>query len=82
MHAAVGEAPRRAMVLGAGFIGLEMAENLVERGIAVTVVEMADQVLAPLDPEMAILVQRRLEERGVQVLTGTQVSSYLSLIHI
>lgn len=76
MHAAVGEAPRRAMVLGAGFIGLEMAENLVERGIAVTVVEMADQVLAPLDPEMAILVQRRLEERGVQVLTGTQVSSY------
>ena len=76
MHAAVTHHPTSALVLGAGFIGLEVAENLVERGIAVTIVELADQVLAPLDPEMAALVQHRLAERGVQVRTGTQVSSY------
>ncbi|QQS01851.1 MAG: FAD-dependent oxidoreductase [Austwickia sp.] len=76
MHAAVTHHPTSALVLGAGFIGLEVAENLVERGIAVTIVELADQVLAPLDPEMAALVQHRLAERGVQVRRGTQVSSY------
>ena len=49
-------------MLGRRFIGLEMAENLVDRGIAVTIVELADQVLAPLDPEMAALVQQRLTD--------------------
>ena len=76
MHAAVTRHPRTALVLGAGFIGVEVAENLVERGIAVTIVELADQVLAPLDPEMAALVRRRLAERGVRVCLGTQVTSY------
>lgn len=68
--------PRTAVVLGAGFIGLEMAENLVHRGLQVAVVELADQVLAPLDPEMAAIVAERLAERGVTVVTGAQVTSY------
>lgn len=75
LSAAVAEGPRHALVMGAGFIGLEMAENLVARGLSVTVVELADQVLAPLDPEMAALVQRRLEEHQVSVRLGVQVVS-------
>jgi len=55
----------RALVVGGGFIGLEMAENLHHRGLAVTLVEKADQVMPPLDPEMAAPVRARLEERGV-----------------
>ena len=47
----------RAVVIGGGFIGLETAENLVHRGFEVTLVEMGDQILAPLDPEMARLVE-------------------------
>ncbi|WP_116115501.1 FAD-dependent oxidoreductase [Austwickia chelonae] len=76
MVAAVIGRPRSALVMGAGFIGLEMAENLVERGITVTLVEMADQVLAPLDPEMAVLVHRRLTERGVDVRLGSRVTAF------
>lgn len=74
--ATTGAPPRTAVVLGAGFIGLEMAENLVHRGLQVAVVELADQVLAPLDPEMAAIVAERLAERGVTVVTGAQVTSY------
>ena len=51
---------RRAVVVGGGFIGLEMAENLVHRGIAVTIVEMAGQLMPPLDAEMADFVRRRV----------------------
>ena len=64
-----------ALVIGAGFVGLEVAENLVHRGIAVTVVELAPQVLAPLDAEMAIRVQDRLEAHGVTVLTSANVTA-------
>ena len=53
--------PRRAVVVGGGFIGLEMAENLVRRGMDVTIVEMADQVMPPLDPETAEYVRRNVE---------------------
>jgi len=45
--------PQKAVIVGGGFIGLEMAENLMQRGMAVTIVEMAAQVMPPLDPEMA-----------------------------
>jgi NADPH-dependent 2,4-dienoyl-CoA reductase/sulfur reductase-like enzyme/rhodanese-related sulfurtransferase len=68
-------APASAVVIGAGFIGLEMTENLVLRGVGVTLVEAAPQVLPPLDPELAILVQDELVAHGVAVETGATVSS-------
>jgi NADPH-dependent 2,4-dienoyl-CoA reductase/sulfur reductase-like enzyme/rhodanese-related sulfurtransferase len=71
----VDVAPNTAVVLGAGFIGLEMAENLVGQGIEVTIVEATPQVLAPLDPELAILVRDELEAHGVAVETGVSVAS-------
>ncbi|WP_353808853.1 FAD-dependent oxidoreductase [Agromyces sp. SYSU T00194] len=67
-------APRTALVIGAGFIGLEMVENLLHRGLEVTLVELADQVLPPLDREMAGPVAERLVEAGVDVRLGTQVT--------
>lgn len=60
--------PKKAVVIGGGFIGLEMVENLVERGIETTVVEMADQVMPPLDKDMAHLVENHLENKGVKLI--------------
>ena len=63
---------RRAVVVGGGFIGLEVAENLLARGLEVTVVDMAPQLMPNIfDPEMAGYVKRRLQARGMRVLTGT-----------
>ena len=59
-----------AALIGGGFIGLELAENLAHRGIDVTVLEFSEQIMAPLDPEMAIYVHKHLENNGVTVLTG------------
>jgi len=66
----------RAVVVGAGFIGLEMAENLRRRGLQVTVLEMLDQVMPPLDPEMAQPVEEHLRERGVEVVLGDGVAGF------
>jgi len=66
--------PHSAVVIGAGFVGLETAENLVHKSIAVTVVEAVDQVLTPLDPELAVLVAAELTSHGVVVETGVAVS--------
>jgi NADPH-dependent 2,4-dienoyl-CoA reductase/sulfur reductase-like enzyme/rhodanese-related sulfurtransferase len=71
----VGIAPRTAVVIGAGFIGLEMAENLVGQGIDVTIVEATPQVLPPLDPELAVLVSDELVAHGIHVETGAGVAS-------
>ena len=71
----VGVAPATAVVIGAGFIGLEVAENLVLQGIDVTIVEATPQVLPPLDPELAILVRDELVAHGVHVEIGAMVSS-------
>jgi NADPH-dependent 2,4-dienoyl-CoA reductase/sulfur reductase-like enzyme/rhodanese-related sulfurtransferase len=57
--------PRTAVVVGGGFIGLEMAENLARRGLAVTVLEKLPQVMAPLDPEMAAPIHAHLTAEGV-----------------
>ncbi|MFG1782061.1 FAD-dependent oxidoreductase [Rhodococcus oryzae] len=65
---------RTAVIVGAGFIGVELAENLRRRGLEVTVVELADQVLAPLDPEMASPVADELRGNGVRLELGTQVT--------
>lgn len=64
-----------AVVIGAGFIGLEMAENLAGQGLDVTIVEATPQVLPPLDPELAILVEDELAAHGVHVETGATVAS-------
>lgn len=67
---------KSAIVVGGGFIGLEMAENFTHRGIATTVVEMLDQVMPPLDPEMARAVQLHLESHGVKVALGDGVAGF------
>lgn len=67
---------KKAVVIGGGFIGLELAENLLDRGISVTVVEVASQLMpGVLDPEMANFVKRHLQQKGVRVLTGTKAQS-------
>ncbi|MGX7233539.1 FAD-dependent oxidoreductase [Enterococcus italicus] len=58
---------KQAVVIGAGFIGLEMAENLKKRGLAVTIVEKAPHVLPPLDEEMAAFIQNELNREGILV---------------
>ena len=68
--------PGSAVVVGAGFIGLEMAENLVERGVKTTIVEMMDQVMAPLDYEMAAIVHVHLKEKGVDCRLGCGVTAF------
>jgi NADPH-dependent 2,4-dienoyl-CoA reductase/sulfur reductase-like enzyme/rhodanese-related sulfurtransferase len=77
MDAIIGEAKRatRAVVVGAGFIGLELAENLKHRGLEVTVVEMLPQVLRPFDPEMAELVAQRLRAAGIELRLNTGLSA-------
>jgi NADPH-dependent 2,4-dienoyl-CoA reductase/sulfur reductase-like enzyme/rhodanese-related sulfurtransferase len=72
---AVGGATR-AVVVGGGFIGLEMAENLVRRGLQVTIVELAEQLLPPLDPEMAAEVAARMRENGVVLRLSESVEAF------
>jgi NADPH-dependent 2,4-dienoyl-CoA reductase/sulfur reductase-like enzyme/rhodanese-related sulfurtransferase len=67
---------RKAVVVGGGFIGLEMAENLAHRGMSVTVVELASQVLPPLDPEIAEYAQQHLEFHGVTLKLGDGVAGF------
>jgi NADPH-dependent 2,4-dienoyl-CoA reductase/sulfur reductase-like enzyme/rhodanese-related sulfurtransferase len=67
---------RRAVVVGGGFIGLETAENLVHLGFDVTLVEMLDQVLAPVDPELACLVQEHLKRHGVHLALNDGVAGF------
>ena len=67
--------PRRAIIVGAGYIGLEMAEGLVARGIAVTQIEQMPEVLPTVDPALGRLVHDELERHGVEVLCKTTVRS-------
>ncbi|CDQ44862.1 MULTISPECIES: FAD-dependent oxidoreductase [Mycolicibacterium] len=67
--------PKTAVIIGAGYIGLEMAEGLTTRGIAVTQIEALPEVLPTVDPELGALVHDELERHGVQVLTNTTVSA-------
>ncbi|WP_148410136.1 FAD-dependent oxidoreductase [Murimonas intestini] len=68
--------PKSAAVIGGGFIGLEMAENLHRAGLSVSVIEMQDQVMAPLDKEMAQLLHENMQENGVQLLLGDGVEKF------
>lgn len=63
--------PRSAVVVGGGFIGVEMAENLVEAGLEVSLVEMQNQVIAPIDYEMACEVHRHMQQKGVKLMLGS-----------
>ena len=65
--------PRTAIVAGGGFIGVEMAENLTHAGLSVTLVEMLDQVIAPIDYDMAQDVHRHMEQKGVRLMLGKSV---------
>jgi NADPH-dependent 2,4-dienoyl-CoA reductase/sulfur reductase-like enzyme/rhodanese-related sulfurtransferase len=70
---------RRAVVIGGGFIGLETAENLVHAGFEVTLVEMLDQVLAPLDREFARLVQEHVKRHGLHLALNDGVAGFKQL---
>ncbi|MEI8234034.1 MAG: FAD-dependent oxidoreductase [Verrucomicrobiota bacterium] len=67
---------KSAVIVGGGFIGLEMAENLAHRGLSVSVVEMLNQVMPPLDPEMAQPVQRHMEAHGIKMALGDGVAGF------
>jgi NADPH-dependent 2,4-dienoyl-CoA reductase/sulfur reductase-like enzyme len=68
--------PKRAVVIGGGFIGLEMAENLQVKGLHITIVEMANQVMAPIDHEMACIVHDHLLDKNVDLVLEDGVKSF------
>ena len=70
----VATKPASAVVIGGGFIGVEVAENLVHQGIKTSIVEAASQLLAPLDPEMAYLVNKEMVTNGVDLYLGLSAS--------
>ncbi|MBE6032836.1 MAG: CoA-disulfide reductase, partial [Clostridiales bacterium] len=70
------ERPRSAVLAGGGYIGLELAENLRELGMDVTIVQRPKQLLNPLDPDMAAFVHNKLREKGVQLLLGHTVEGF------
>ena len=72
----IDEGAKRAVIVGAGFIGLELAENFVRRGVATTLVELQDQVLPPLDREMTAEVVSELSKHGVQLLLGESADAF------
>ena len=67
---------KRVVVVGAGFIGLELAENFVKRGVETTVVELQTQVLPPLDPEMTVPIVEALTSRGVRVILDDSADAF------
>ncbi len=74
--AGMGQNPGKAVVVGGGFIGIEVAENLRHRNWDVTVVEMLPQILPPFDLEIALMMQKHLEKNGVKVVTCARVQSF------
>ncbi len=67
--------PKRAVIVGGGFIGIEMAENLVRDGLAVTLIELGNQILPPLDFDMACEVQGYLSRMGVKLLLNNELTA-------
>lgn len=67
---------KKAVVIGGGFIGVETAENLKERGIEVTIVEAAPHILAPFDSEMSAIAEKELNDNGVSLILGNGVSEF------
>lgn len=73
---AMAEQSRKAVVIGAGFIGLEMAEQLHQLGLQVSIVELQDQVLPLLDPEMSQLMESELKDNGIELILGDGISGF------
>jgi NADPH-dependent 2,4-dienoyl-CoA reductase/sulfur reductase-like enzyme/rhodanese-related sulfurtransferase len=69
---------KKAVVIGAGFIGLEMAENLHKLGLEVSIVELGMQILAPLDYPIAAMAQQHLREKGINLYLNTEVAGFAS----
>ena len=67
---------KRAVIVGGGFIGLETTENLVKRGVGVTIIEMLPQVMPPVDPEIAEPLQEHLKANGVSLHLGDGVAKF------
>jgi NADPH-dependent 2,4-dienoyl-CoA reductase/sulfur reductase-like enzyme/rhodanese-related sulfurtransferase len=67
--------PQKAVIIGSGFIGLEMTENLKALGIEVTIVELAPQVMPPLDKDMAIIIEKYLVKKEVNLVLGDSVTA-------
>ncbi len=72
---------KNVLVIGAGFIGLEMAENFHDLGLVVTIVEMGNQILAPLDFPIAAIVQQHIRSKGVQLQLNTTVTGFAKIGH-
>jgi len=70
------EKPQKAVVVGGGFIGLEMVENLHDQGVEVSLVEMADQVMGPIDYEMAAIAQNHMRDKGINLYLEDGVESF------
>lgn len=68
--------PRRVAIIGAGFIGLEMAEAMHDRGLQVTLVEKVPHVLPPIDAELALPLETLLRNKGIKLVTGTGLKSF------
>ncbi len=73
---------RRAVIVGAGYVGLEVAEAFRARGKQVTIVELAERVMPAADPEVSAIVREELSRNGVQVVTGTEVESFTGLSRV
>ena len=69
---------KRAVIVGAGFIGIEVAENLARRGLHVTLVELADQILPPWDKEMVLPLEKHLREEGIKLRLGSSATEFTS----
>jgi NADPH-dependent 2,4-dienoyl-CoA reductase/sulfur reductase-like enzyme/rhodanese-related sulfurtransferase len=67
---------KRAVVIGGGFIGLEMAENLVHLGLDVTLIQRGDQIIAPIDPEMARYCERFIEQKGIHIVLNDGAAGF------
>jgi NADPH-dependent 2,4-dienoyl-CoA reductase/sulfur reductase-like enzyme/rhodanese-related sulfurtransferase len=70
---------QKAVIVGGGFIGLEVAENLKLRGLDVTLIELAPHILPPFDEEIALLAQAHMKEKGVNIITGEKVLGFEGL---
>ncbi|KAA5538547.1 CoA-disulfide reductase [Roseiconus nitratireducens] len=76
LHAQATSQAKSAAIIGGGFIGIEVAENLVRRGIEVTVIELADQILTPWDPEMVRPLQQQLLAHGIKLLLEESAEAF------